>query len=146
MLKICLVFWESEPQYAYKRYAYKKHVYEDKLQPQISALLIRHLCLFRTLTSLKTNTSNNQGIWCRSIIRMPFIKLWLLLLCVKSVIYLEHFFTYIVCFFGGIFKISGTTKGMNMKFLPDISIYKEAQNKKKSDKTDDFWKCNFWAC
>ena len=22
MLKICLVFWESEPQYAYKRYAY----------------------------------------------------------------------------------------------------------------------------
>ena len=24
MLKICLVFWESEPQYAYKRYAYKK--------------------------------------------------------------------------------------------------------------------------
>ena len=28
MLKICLVFWESEPQYAYKRDAYKKHVYE----------------------------------------------------------------------------------------------------------------------
>ena len=29
MLKICLVFWESEPQYAYKRYAYKeKHVLE----------------------------------------------------------------------------------------------------------------------
>ena len=28
MLKICLVFLESEPQYAYKRYAYKKkHVY-----------------------------------------------------------------------------------------------------------------------
>ena len=24
MLKICLVCWESEPQYAYKRYAYKK--------------------------------------------------------------------------------------------------------------------------
>ena len=24
MLKICIVFWESEPQYAYKRYAYKK--------------------------------------------------------------------------------------------------------------------------
>ena len=24
MLKICLVFWESEHQYAYKRYAYKK--------------------------------------------------------------------------------------------------------------------------
>ena len=29
MLKICLVFWKSEPQYAYKRYAYKnKHVLE----------------------------------------------------------------------------------------------------------------------
>ena len=25
MLKICLVFWKSESQYAYKRYAYKKH-------------------------------------------------------------------------------------------------------------------------
>ena len=24
MLKICLVFWKSEPLYAYKRYAYKK--------------------------------------------------------------------------------------------------------------------------
>ena len=24
MLKICLVFWKSEPKYAYKRYAYKK--------------------------------------------------------------------------------------------------------------------------
>ena len=24
MLKICLVFWKAEPQYAYKRYAYKK--------------------------------------------------------------------------------------------------------------------------
>ena len=24
MLKICLVFWKSEPQYAYNRYAYKK--------------------------------------------------------------------------------------------------------------------------
>ena len=23
MLKTCLAFWESEPQYAYKRYAYK---------------------------------------------------------------------------------------------------------------------------
>ena len=26
MLKIFLVFWKSEPQYAYERYAYKKHV------------------------------------------------------------------------------------------------------------------------
>ena len=26
MLKICLVFWKSEPRYAYKRYAHTKHV------------------------------------------------------------------------------------------------------------------------
>ena len=31
MLKICLVFCKSEPQYAYKRYAYKKkHVYQNE--------------------------------------------------------------------------------------------------------------------
>ena len=28
-------------------------------------------------------------------------------------------------------KISGTTKGMTMKFLPDAGIYSEARNKKK---------------
>ena len=27
MLKICLVFWKSEPQYAYKLHAYKKNMY-----------------------------------------------------------------------------------------------------------------------
>ena len=27
MLRICLAFWKSEPQYAYKRYAYKKNMY-----------------------------------------------------------------------------------------------------------------------
>ena len=27
MLKTCIVFWESEPQYAYKRYAYEKTMY-----------------------------------------------------------------------------------------------------------------------
>ena len=46
MLKICLVFWESEPQYAYKRYAYKKkHVY----------LLVSHdvFYLFRCLRKMK---------------------------------------------------------------------------------------------
>ena len=30
ILKICLAFWKSEPQYAYKRYAYKKHVIQGK--------------------------------------------------------------------------------------------------------------------
>ena len=27
-------------------------------------------------------------------------------------------------------KISGTTKGMTMKFLPDVGVYKEARNQK----------------
>ena len=31
MLKVCLVFWKSEPQYAYKHYAYnKKHVIKQE--------------------------------------------------------------------------------------------------------------------
>ena len=30
MLKICLVFSESEPQYAFKRYAYKRYAYKKK--------------------------------------------------------------------------------------------------------------------
>ena len=31
MLKLCLVFWKSEPHYAYKRYAYKgKNVFGAK--------------------------------------------------------------------------------------------------------------------
>ena len=29
MLRICLVFWKSKPQYAYKRYAYEKNMYRD---------------------------------------------------------------------------------------------------------------------
>ena len=37
MLKICLVFWESEPQYAHKRYAYKKiHVFKLNLLMQMN--------------------------------------------------------------------------------------------------------------
>ena len=38
MLKICLVFWESEPQYAYKRYAYKK-----KRSPQAAHVPCRQI-------------------------------------------------------------------------------------------------------
>ena len=33
MLKICLVFWESEPQYAYKSYAYKKKHVDEEINP-----------------------------------------------------------------------------------------------------------------
>ena len=36
MLKICLVFWESEPPYAYKRYAYKNHVIDIYWQKTVS--------------------------------------------------------------------------------------------------------------
>ena len=39
MLKICLVFWESEPQYAYKRYTYKKTMYPSFDGCTIFALL-----------------------------------------------------------------------------------------------------------
>ena len=51
MLRICLAFWKSEPQYAYKRYAYKKkHVY--------SMHTTAHL-LGRIKTPLHTLTHNN---------------------------------------------------------------------------------------
>ena len=46
MLKICLVFWESEPQYAYKRYAYKK----KHVEGWIAALIdTTHLFHFQSL-------------------------------------------------------------------------------------------------
>ena len=40
MLKICLVFWKSEPQYAYKLYAYKKkHVLNTILSNNVNNLI-----------------------------------------------------------------------------------------------------------
>ena len=33
-------------------------------------------------------------------------------------------------------KISGTTKGMTMKFLPDVGIHKEARNQRNIDITN----------
>ena len=40
MLKICLAFWESEPQYAYKLYAYKKkHVLNTILSNNVNNLI-----------------------------------------------------------------------------------------------------------
>ena len=34
MLRLCLVFWKSEPHYAYKRYAYKrKNMYFESFLP-----------------------------------------------------------------------------------------------------------------
>ena len=40
MLKICLVFWRSEPQYAYKHYANKKHVFMKCISKMIEISLI----------------------------------------------------------------------------------------------------------
>ena len=46
MLKICLVFLKSEPQYAYKRYAYKKtciiSAFEGKRSVDVGIKLLRH--------------------------------------------------------------------------------------------------------
>ena len=39
MLKICLVFWKSEPQYAYKRYAYKKKHVSDPMPYEVDEIL-----------------------------------------------------------------------------------------------------------
>ena len=39
MLKVCLVFWEYEPQYAYKRYAYKKNLYTVSVQVAVQIML-----------------------------------------------------------------------------------------------------------
>ena len=43
LLKICLVFWKSEPQYAYKHYAYKKHVIKQERERDKSVKWIWHL-------------------------------------------------------------------------------------------------------
>ena len=39
MLQICVAFWKSEPQYAYKHYAYnKKHVIKQERERHISEM------------------------------------------------------------------------------------------------------------
>ena len=38
MLKTCLAFWKSEPQYAYKRYAYEKNVVQRQILIILSKL------------------------------------------------------------------------------------------------------------
>ena len=49
MLKICLVFWKSEPQYAYKRYAYKEeHVHTFKVFLFITLASFGNLCIRST--------------------------------------------------------------------------------------------------
>ena len=54
MLKICLVFWESEPQYAYKRYAYKKKCIHgssggrkiDRFLPEFGQIMFREASFY----------------------------------------------------------------------------------------------------
>ena len=63
MLKICLVFWESEPQYAYKLYAYKKkHVFKDGQGP-----------LLRT-PSGKPGVQNWEDPWSRFGVKCKEVK------------------------------------------------------------------------
>ena len=69
MLQICLVFWESEPQYAYKRYAYKnKHVYSKT-------------CLKQTCSKADTCLKQTQyfvpkyQLTCQSLINITCLKL-----------------------------------------------------------------------
>ena len=59
MLKICLVFWKSEPQYAYKRYAYKKQTCKCTLDAY-SAVRFPYYCMFckSQLTRTKVRGSN----------------------------------------------------------------------------------------
>ena len=40
-LKICLAFWKSEPQYAYKRYAFKKYVLVNMLHDRVCETEVR---------------------------------------------------------------------------------------------------------
>ena len=51
MLRICLVFWKSEPQYAYKRYAYKKTT--CTIHDRYLSLT---LCIIRTTGKLSSKT------------------------------------------------------------------------------------------
>ena len=66
MLKICLVFWESEPQYAYKRYAYKKkHVW---LPPKLNLQI-----LFPSQKLSSPGKKNNQFPPGKSDTKFPFL-------------------------------------------------------------------------
>ena len=48
MLKICLVFWKSEPKYAYKRYACKKKTC-NWLNGDAGCILFYNLFYFRVI-------------------------------------------------------------------------------------------------
>ena len=50
MLKMCLVFWKFEPQYAYKRYAYKK----------------KHVCLLYRRSAIQYMMKVIDLDWCIS--------------------------------------------------------------------------------
>ena len=77
MLKICLVFWKSEPQYAYKRYAYKKHVEHYAplnlnqnlvFKPTRLLALNRPYCLLRRHCSTSYQISKMTDVFTRKCI------------------------------------------------------------------------------
>ena len=56
MLKKCLVFCKSEPQYAYKRYAYKrKNMYLPMIVYLSCSKLVYYFCHFYSLEVLSCN-------------------------------------------------------------------------------------------
>ena len=57
MLKICLVFWKSEPQYACKRYVYDKNMY-SKCYLCINDDLYHSISSEINLNTINTNVSN----------------------------------------------------------------------------------------
>ena len=65
MLKICLVFWESEPQYAYKRYAYEKNMYRDRKQELGTPATETWACISnntrKSLKGIQTNTLRDRN-------------------------------------------------------------------------------------
>ena len=60
MLKICLVFWKSEPQYAYKRYAYKKNMYT---YPPFTYKELTNMDYFRALFGSQSIYKQNFEIY-----------------------------------------------------------------------------------
>ena len=65
MLKVCLVFLKSEPQYAYKHYAYnKKHVIKQEREREKS---VKRLWHFENMVDSTDETYNIKGHFYKQI-------------------------------------------------------------------------------
>ena len=65
MLRVCLVFWKSEPQYAYKRYAYKKTCnggFFNPLQKKFAIFSLPQSGLQNVLTPLNSRPPPTPGL------------------------------------------------------------------------------------